>query len=165
MFFRHDAKESFAHHVYNPLQNGAECEKMPVLIITDSMSQAPSSRAIEWILRVAVAGEFIGHGVFSLQHKAGWFEYYASVGIGEPTAATLMTLVGLLDLLVAIVVLVHPVRLFLLWAVFWAFLTALIRPIAGEPFWDFVERFANIGAPLALLYLVGLPKTVKEWFV
>lgn len=138
---------------------------MPVLIITDSMSQAPSSRAIEWILRVAVAGEFIGHGVFSLQHKAGWFEYYASVGIGEPTAATLMTLVGLLDLFVAVVVLVRPVRLFLLWAVFWAFLTALIRPIAGEPFWDFVERFANIGAPLALLYLVGLPKTVKEWFV
>lgn len=129
------------------------------------MANASSSRAIEWILRIAVAGEFLGHGVFSLQQKAGWLEYYSAVGIGSETAAILMTLVGLLDLFVAVIVLVHPVRLILLWAVFWAFLTALIRPIAGDPIWDFVERFANIGAPLALLYLVGLPKSLKEWFV
>jgi len=57
------------------------------------------------------------------------------------------------------------VRLVLLWAVFWTFITALIRPIAGDPIWDFIERFANIGAPLALLSLVGLPKKVKEWFL
>ena len=128
------------------------------------MTNVSSTRAAEWILRIAVAGEFLGHGVFSLTHKAGWFEYYAAVGIGEPTAATLMTLVGLLDLFVAVVVLVRPIRLVLLWAVFWTFVTALIRPIAGDPIWDFVERFANIGAPLALLYLLGLPKRVKEWF-
>ncbi len=129
------------------------------------MTQGSSARATEWVLRVAVAGEFLGHGVFSLQHKAGWFDYYAAVGIGEPTAATFMTLVGLLDLFVAVVVLVHPVRLILLWAVFWTFVTALIRPIAGDPIWDFIERFANIGAPLALLSIVGLPKKVKEWFL
>lgn len=122
-----------------------------------------SSRAVEWILRVAVAGEFIGHGVFSLQHKAGWFAYYASVGIAEPTAGTFMTLVGLLDLLVAVIVMIRPLRLALLWAVFWTFVTALIRPISGEPIWDFIERFANIGAPLALLFLVGMPKRLKEW--
>ena len=129
------------------------------------MAQVSSTRAAEWVLRIAVAGEFIGHGVFSLQHKAGWFDYYSAVGIGEPAATTLMTLVGLLDLFVAIVVLMHPVRLVLLWAVFWTFVTALIRPIAGDPVWDFIERFANIGAPLALLYMIGLPKQVKEWLV
>ena len=129
------------------------------------MASATSSRAVEWILRVAVAGEFLGHGVFSLQHKAGWLGYYSAVGISEPTALTLMTLVGLLDLFVAVIVLIRPVRLVLLWAVFWTFITALIRPIAGDPIWDFIERFANIGAPLALLSLVGLPKKVKEWFL
>lgn len=127
------------------------------------MSSTTSTKTTEWILRVAVAGEFLGHGVFSLQHKTGWLAYYASVGISEPTALTLMTLVGLLDLFVAVVVLLHPIRLVLLWAVFWTFVTALIRPIAGEPIWDFIERFANIGAPLALLTLLGWPKKMKEW--
>ena len=28
-----------------------------------------NSKKIEWILRLAVAGEFIGHGVFALQSK------------------------------------------------------------------------------------------------
>ena len=74
-----------------------------------------------------------------------------------------MTLVGLLDLLVAVIVMIRPLRLALLWAVFWTFVTALIRPISGEPIWDFIERFANIGAPLALLFLVGMPKRMKEW--
>jgi hypothetical protein len=46
----------------------------------------------------------------------------------------------------------------------WGFWTALVRPIVGEPIWDFVERFANWGAPLALLALSGIPRTVKEWF-
>lgn len=28
-----------------------------------------NSKIINWVLRVAVAGEFIGHGVFALQGK------------------------------------------------------------------------------------------------
>ena len=44
------------------------------------------------------------------------------------------------------------------------FLTALARPIAGDPIWDFVERTANWATPLALLYLRGLPKNLKEFF-
>jgi len=31
-----------------------------------------NTKKIEWILRIAVAGEFIGHGVFALQGKEGW---------------------------------------------------------------------------------------------
>ena len=28
-----------------------------------------SPKIIEWVLRIAVAGEFLGHGVFALQGK------------------------------------------------------------------------------------------------
>src|SRR3989344_4628449 len=113
-----------------------------------------NSKAI-WILRIAVAGEFLGHGVFALQGKPDWIKWFATFGVSNPeTAATLLMLVGLMDILVAIVVLVKPMRSIILWAAFWGFWTALVRPIIGQPIWDFIERFANFGAPLALYYLL-----------
>lgn len=107
-----------------------------------------------WALRVGVAGEFLGHGVLALQGKADWIGWFAKFGISDTsTAATLLMLVGILDIIVALVVLLKPMKPILLWAVFWGFWTALLRPIVGQPIWDFVERFANWGAPLALFFL------------
>lgn len=107
-----------------------------------------------WILRIAVFGEFFGHGIFSLQGKEKFVNYIASVGIPQDIAVTLLTLIGIMDIIVAFVVLLRPINAILLWAAFWGFATALIRPITGEPIWDFFERWANIGAPLALYYLI-----------
>lgn len=119
----------------------------------------------QWVLRVAVAGEFLGHGVFALQGKADWITWTSQLtGADMATAATIVTAVGVLDILVAAIVLLKPVRAVLLWAAFWGAWTALVRPLVGMPVWDFVERWANWGAPLALLLLMGWPKTRKEWF-
>lgn len=124
-----------------------------------------NEKKIEWVLRIAVAGEFLGHGVFALQGKAQWLGWFANFGITDAAlAAQILSLVGLLDLAVALIVLVRPVPAVLLWAAFWGFWTALVRPLVGEPVWDFVERWANWGAPLALLFLVGWPKQWKDWF-
>lgn len=123
------------------------------------------NKKIEWVLRLGVAGEFLGHGVFALQAKSAWVGWFAKFGISDPVAATkLLFFIGLLDLAVAALVLIKPVRIALLWAVLWGFWTALLRPIVGEPIWDFVERWANWSAPLALLILVGWPRSLKEWF-
>ena len=117
-----------------------------------------------WVLRIAVAGEFIGHGVFALQGKKDWVEWFAQFGVSDPTVATqLLFILGIIDITLAVLVLVRPVRLALLWMVFWGFWTALLRPIVGMPVWDFVERWANWGAPLALLFLLGWPRSLKEW--
>ncbi len=122
-------------------------------------------KKIEWILRVAIAGEFIGHGVFALEGKQSWIGWIQKFMDTEATtAATLLFLIGLLDLLVAFIVLVRPMRFVVLWATFWGFWTALVRPFVGESIWDFIERWANWGAPLALLFLLGWPKNWKEWF-
>ena len=124
-----------------------------------------SSKTIEWVLRISVAGEFVGHGVFALQGKPAWIGWITELtGAGADTAATLLLLIGLLDLLVALVVLVNPIRIALLWAAFWGFWTALVRPLVGEPVWDFVERWANWGAPLALLLLREWPRRMQEWW-
>ena len=122
-------------------------------------------KLIEWILRIAVAGEFLGHGVFALQGRQAWIDWFSIFGISDVSiAAQILFFIGLTDVLLAVLILIRPVRLALLWMAFWGFWTALMRPIAGDSIFEFVERWANWGAPLALLLLVGLPKSFREWF-
>ena len=118
----------------------------------------------EWILRIALFGEFFGHGIFALQLKPRFLELLAAfTGITGAAGNTVMMVIGSVDILIAILALVYPFRLMLVYASVWGFLTALARPIGGDPIWDFVERWANWGVPLALLYLRGLPKKAKDW--
>ncbi len=124
-----------------------------------------SSRLIQWVLRIAVAGEFIGHGVFALQQKGDWVKWMGQlIGTSPEVSGQLIFLVGLFDLLIALIVLLRPIPAVLLWAAFWGFWTALVRPLVGMPIWDFVERWANWGAPLALLLMIGWPRTIRGWF-
>lgn len=124
-----------------------------------------NTKKVQWILRIAVAGEFLGHGVFALQGKKDWIGWFSIFGVSDPeTAKTLLMVLGIIDITLAILVLLRPVRIAILWMVLWGFWTALLRPIVGMPVWDFVERWANWGAPLALLLLIGWPKNFKEWF-
>ena len=124
-----------------------------------------NTKLVEWILRVAVAGEFIGHGVFALQGKQDWVKWFDNFGVTDPgLAVQLLFFIGLADIAVALIIFFKPIRLILLWAVFWGFWTALIRPLVGMPIWDFVERWANWGAPLALLFTFGWPRNFREWF-
>lgn len=124
-----------------------------------------NTKLVEWILRISVAGEFIGHGVFALQGKKEWIGWFAKFGVADTATATqLLFFVGVIDVILALLILIKPVRIVLLWMVFWGFWTALVRPLVGMPVWDFVERWANWGAPLALLLVVGWPRTLREWF-
>lgn len=121
-------------------------------------------KLIEWILRISVAGEFIGHGVLAVQGKKDWVSWFAQFGVTDAGVATqLLFLIGITDIAVAILILIKPVRLALLWMVFWGFWTALLRPMVGMPVWDFVERWANWGAPLALLLMIGWPRNARDW--
>lgn len=124
-----------------------------------------NTKLISWVLRVAVAGEFIGHGAFALQGKADWIKWIGQLTGADPAlSAQLVWLVGLVDIIIALIVLFRPIPIVLLWAAFWGFWTALVRPLVGLPVWDFVERWANWGAPLALLLVLGWPKNIREWF-
>ncbi len=123
-----------------------------------------NTKIIEWVLRIAVSGEFIGHGVFALQGKKDWVGWFAKFGVADASLATqLLFIIGVVDIALAILILIRPVRIALLWMVFWGFWTALIRPLVGMPIWDFIERWANWGAPLALLLILGWPKKWRDW--
>lgn len=104
-----------------------------------------------WILRLGTALTFTGHGLVALSVKKTWLPYLMVTGMSKETAMIMMPYIGFIDLLVALLVLARPFRFVLIWAVFWAFITALIRPLAGEGWLAFIERGANWAAPLALL--------------
>lgn len=125
-----------------------------------------NSSITQWVLRIAVAGEFLGHGVFALQGKEGWFKYFDAFGItNTDTILTILLIVGIMDIALAVLVLVKPIRIAILWMALWGLWTALIRwPLGPDPIWDFFERWANWGAPLALLLLMGWPRNLREWF-
>lgn len=113
------------------------------------------TKKIEWVLRVGVAGEFLGHGLLAIGGKKDWIGWMVQlIHVSNPTAVTLLLLVGISDLIVAAIVLLKPIRPVLLWATFWGFWTALVRPIVGVGWLDFIERFANWASPLALYYIV-----------
>lgn len=122
-------------------------------------------KLLEWVLRIGVAGEFIGHGVFAMQGKKDWIGWFANFGVSDAVfAAKMLFWIGVADIVLGILVLIKPMRLPLLWMTFWGFWTALLRPLVGLPVWDFVERWANWSAPLALLLLIGWPKDWRDWF-
>ena len=122
-------------------------------------------KKVEWILRIAMFGEFLGHGIFALQLKTRFIELLtAMTGIANPLASKILLSVGILDVFTAVMALVFPFRLLLIWGALWGLLTAIARPVGGDPIWDFVERWANWGVPLAILYVRGIPKKVKELF-
>ena len=114
-----------------------------------------NEKKMEWALRIGVAGEFIGHGMLAVTGNPQWVGWMQQLlHVSAATGTTLLLIIGLFDLVLAIAVLVKPVRPLLLWMAIWGFWTAILRPIVGQSIWDFIERSANWGAPLALYFLV-----------
>ena len=113
-----------------------------------------SFQIIKWVLKIGVFGIFLGHGFYAIQVNQAWVPFLEMVGFSNDHAIQIMPYIGILDIIIAISVLIKPLRVILIWAVFWAFLTALMRPITGGSLLDFIERSGNWTAPLALLLLL-----------
>lgn len=113
------------------------------------------NQKISYALRIAIFGEFLGHGMLAIGMKKDWVGWFVQLfGVSPDTAATIVFIIGLADIMVAVSILIKPMKWVLVWAAFWGFTTALVRPVVGMPIWDFVERWANWGAPLALYFIL-----------
>lgn len=121
-------------------------------------------KTIRLLLRIGIFGTFSGHGLCALSINLGWIPLLTCYGFSPAQAKEIMPLIGLLDIAVAFTVLFYPIRIVLIWAIFWAFITALSRPISGGHMTEFVERSANWMLPLTLLVLHGLPKNGQAYF-
>ncbi len=118
---------------------------------------------IHYTLRIAAAMCFIGHGTFGIITKTIWCNYFALFGIGKLMAYRLMPVLGSIDIMLGIIFLFKPIRAIASWLIIWGIITALCRPLSGEPFAEFIERAGNFGAPLCLLLLAGGIKLNFPW--
>ncbi len=119
-------------------------------------------KKIEYILRIGIFFTFIGHGTYAYQVRPDWIIYLTTAGFNIDMARLLMHYIGMLDYLIAFAILLRPVRMVIMWAFIWALATAIIRPLAGLPVWEFFERGANWAAPLALMLIRGWPKKARD---
>lgn len=119
---------------------------------------------MQYLMRLGIAGTFIGHGLFAIGIEPKWISFLTTVGFSYEGAREIMPIIGYMDLVIAIFVVLLPIRIILIWATIWAFSTALMRPIVGLPIMAFVERAANWILPLSLLILQGLPRTLLDLF-
>jgi len=96
------------------------------------------------ILRVVTGLMLIGHG-----------------GIGAETvrSRSLIAVVGWCEIALGLLLLAWPARGLLLFAFAWKVGTELLRPLAGEPIWQFMERSGAYAAPLALAVIL----TWQRW--
>ncbi|MDO6431374.1 hypothetical protein Q4E93_12290 [Flavitalea sp. BT771] len=124
------------------------------------MATLTAEQKIHFTLRIAISMCFLGHGAFGIITKEIWTHYFAVFGIGRESAYRLMPLVGAVDIMLGIAMLVYPIRAIAGWLVVWGLLTAMLRPLAGEPVAELIERGGNFGAPLAFLLLTG----GKDWW-
>jgi hypothetical protein len=107
--------------------------------------------------------EFIGHGALGWNHPPAWATYFAVVGIPEDIALSLMPWVGVLDVTLALTVLFFPMRAVVFYMAAWGLWTAMLRPLAGEPVWELIERAGNFGA-LVAWFLLAKGGSKASWF-
>ncbi len=123
----------------------------------------PVEWKLHWLLRLGVFMEFVGHGAFGVKTKAGWLPFFQVFSIPDHLSWKIMPVVGSIDILLGILVLLAPRRGFLLYMAVWGTFTALLRPAAGQGWWEFLERSYNYGAPAALLVLHGWGRGFRSW--
>lgn len=128
-----------------------------------SAAAVDDAAALHWLLRLACAWCFVGHGAWGIYQKPGWLPLYEVFAVPEWLAWRTMPAIGALDIAVGLIVLVHPCRAVLVWMAGWAVFTALLRPAAGMGWWEFLERAGNYAPPLALL-AIAATQPALGWF-
>ncbi len=120
---------------------------------------------LHWVLRVTAACCFIGHGAWGVITKEGWLPFFRSQGIPDEIAWKLMPIIGAFDIIMAILLLIKPRRIIIVWMILWALWTAILRPISGTPgMWEFWERAGNYLPPFMLLLMGGaFAMHWKDW--
>ena len=120
---------------------------------------APKTALALWVLLFGVAATFTAHGLEALQHYGrfvdliiGSAKQWFGWSISQATAEELLTVIGIQDILLALMLLSRRWRWVAGWMAIWGLSTALSRVTAmGSGSWhQSLIRIANGGVPLAL---------------
>ena len=120
---------------------------------------APKTTLALWVLLFGVAATFTAHGLEALQHYGrfvdliiGSAKHWLGWSVSQATAEQLLTVIGIQDILLALMLLSRRWRWVAGWMALWGLSTALSRVTAmgGGSWHQSLIRIANGGVPLAL---------------
>ncbi|WP_157805272.1 hypothetical protein [Confluentibacter citreus] len=103
---------------------------------------------------------FMAHGIGCFSKNAlyidyilGFFGDYTSITLKQKQAEQLLIIIGIIDILAAILVLFKPFKALIYWLIFWGFLTSLFRIVDASilNYSEFLIRVPHVGLPLVLL--------------
>jgi hypothetical protein len=137
-------------------------ETVPTTLF-DPAARGMPEWSLHWLFRLALCAEFVGHGAFGVLAKQAWVPYFTLVGFPEAWAWHLMPVVGSVDITLGFLALIAPTRAGLLYMGCWGLFTALLRPLAGEGGWEWLERSYNFGVPFLMLWVHGVGTTARSW--
>lgn len=109
--------------------------------------------ALRWITVLFL----LGHGAYgAVLQKPMLSEQYAAVGLTSLplVGGTFTQTLGWLEIALALLILIRPLRPFLLAAAGFKIATELLYPMTGSPIFEFIERGGTYIAPLALFAIL-----------
>lgn len=122
---------------------------------------------LNWLLRLATAGAFIGHGGYgAIVDKPVLYRHYSQLGPSVDTLRdySLVAAAGWFEIALGLIVLLWPIRALLLVMAAYKIGEEFLFPLSGMAAWEFVERWSSYTAPIALLVVRGWPRTLRAWF-
>jgi len=120
-------------------------------------------RVTGWVLRIAIATVFAIHGIEALLQHPRFIDYIIGTThnltghyLAEATVVTMMRVIGVVDLVVAALVILKPHPAVLYWMAFWGLITALARvtTFGMGHHYEVWLRTAHFLAPIALYFVL-----------
>jgi hypothetical protein len=112
------------------------------------IDRANAGRVLMW----TTATLLFAHGALqAMVGKPMFTAMYAAIGV----PASVVSIIGVGEMLAALLVVIAPVPAMLLLIAAWKLATEALFPISGAPVWEFIERGGSYAAPIALVFLSG----------
>ena len=125
-----------------------------------------------WVLRISLGITFIAHGLEAFLHYPVFVDYILGAGnyslglkITESTATSILTIIGVVDILVAVLFVAVRAPWCAAYMAFWGLVTALSRIVhfGWESWSEVFIRMSHVGVPVVLfLYWRMLPAEEKQ---
>lgn len=149
---------------------------VPLLYLSVFMTiKKPTSGFVpNWLLfltRVSLFLIFFVHGLGCLWMHPGYIDYligawatFTGSFMQQSLAENILIAIGIIDIIIAVMVLLKPFRYILLWMIIWGFLTTLLRIVDAGIFnyTEFLIRLPHFILPLACLILYRLKSSTLK---
>lgn len=115
---------------------------------------------------------FMSHGIGCFLKNSLYVDYiigfvgdYTPFSIRQRGAEQLLIIIGIIDVVVAVLVLIKPFKYLLYWLIFWGFLTSLLRIVDASilNYVEFLMRVPHFGLPLVLLLVYNNKTKVENY--